>query len=163
MPLPVAVHATCCAEFVVVPLIVFLPVWSNTAGPFRVAVYVIPERKPPFPFWMPTSMVPLRWPIVYWYLMSRFEGVLATASFHNSFIFFVYVSQLVPSFQPRRSMPFRYSSPIGSSFWWMRPAIAACVRSSVFPLYLSASHASRCASGFVFASVHSPHVPAVPV
>ena len=41
-PLPVAVHATCCAEFVVVPPIVFVPVWSNTAGPFRVAVYWTP-------------------------------------------------------------------------------------------------------------------------
>ena len=123
----------------------------------------MPDTYWPFPFMMLGVAIPLRLPIVYWYLMSRFEGVLATASVHRLFILAVYVSQLVPSFQPRRSMPDRYSLPIGSSFWWMRPAIAACVRSSVFPLYLSVSHASRCASGFVFASVHSPHVPAVPV
>ena len=76
----------------------------------------MPDMYWPFSFMMLGVTIPLRLPMVYWYLMSRFEGVLATASVHRLFILAVYVSQLVPSFQPRRSMPFRYSSPIGSSF-----------------------------------------------
>ena len=151
------------ASFVVVPLIVFVPVWSNTAGPSRVTVYWMPAISTPFPFMMLGVTRPFLLPVVYRYCMSRFEGVLATASFHRLSIFAAYVSQPVPSFQPRRWMPFRYSSPIGSSFLWTRPAIAACVRSSLSLLYLLVSQASFCASGLVLSSVQSPHGPIVPV
>ena len=163
LPLPVAVQAMSCFLSVVVPVMVVELFWSNTAGPSRVTVYWSPDTYWPFPFMMLGVTRPLRLPVVYRYCMSRSLGVLATASFHRLSIFAAYVSQPIPSFQPRRWMPFRYSPPIGSSFWWMRPAIAACVRSSLSSLYLLISQASFCASGLVLSSVHSPHVPDVPV
>ena len=152
-----------CFLLVVVPAMAVELFWSNTAGPFRVTVYWSPDTYWPFPFIMLGVTRPLRWPIVYWYCMSRSVGVPLTASVHRLFIFAVYASQLGPSAQPSCRRPFRYSLPIGSSFWWMRPAIAACVRSSRSPLCLSVSQASRCASGFVRSSVQSPQSPVVPV
>ena len=116
MPLPVAVQAMSCFLSVVVPVMMVELFWSNTAGPSRVTVYWSPDTYWPFPFMMLGVTSPLRLPVVYWYLMSRFEGVPLTASDHSSFIFAVYVAQLVPSAQPSRRRPSRYSLPLGSSF-----------------------------------------------